>query len=159
MDRKRVVELTFGRLSRGSGYLLTDRHVLTARHVVKPDELGAPCDVFPLLADKRSGAAAWLSEQSDLAIIEVDPPGWPDLPPASGCFGVVQDEAIPLCSAIGFPDATRPRESYHQTLMRVDRGGASLNVRVDGGQPIRPECSWLRQRLRAAPVGWSVRSY
>ena len=41
----RAVSLQFAQLSAGSGYLITPRHVLTARHVVKPPRLKTRCQM------------------------------------------------------------------------------------------------------------------
>src|SRR3954470_5118574 len=84
MQAQRVVELTFGTLSAGSGYLITPRHVLTARHIVKPLAVGSACTVRPLIAIDSAlprpapmqARAAWYlapgaKRDLDLAIIEL----------------------------------------------------------------------------------------
>jgi hypothetical protein len=50
MQAARVVEVVLGTASAGSGYLITARHVLTARHVAPESmrALGVACQVRPL---------------------------------------------------------------------------------------------------------------
>ena len=45
MEPSRIVEILQDGKSRGTGYLLTPNHVLTARHVVNPEVVGTACTV------------------------------------------------------------------------------------------------------------------
>ena len=89
MGQDRVVELTFGRKSQGSGYLVDRRHVFTARHVIPVNaKLGQACtaqfliDAIPSGATKGkrprpvSGRVGWLpdDETLDIAIVVLDKP-------------------------------------------------------------------------------------
>lgn len=80
MQAERVVELVFGTESAGSGYLITPRHVLTARHVLAPLELEAACTVTPLVnapSEIPTGRVRWFAppaEDLDAAIVELDTP-------------------------------------------------------------------------------------
>jgi hypothetical protein len=113
-----IVELSFGARS-GSGYLLTPRHVLTARHVIDPAQLQAvgtvralaPADVDSLELSRTErpapwpAHAAWISDTHDLAIVQLDAD--PGLQIERLRFGLVpRDELKPyLCFGIGFPAA------------------------------------------------------
>jgi len=120
METARVAELTFGKESMGSGYLITARHVLTARHVVKPAREGTPCTVQPLMTVGQEdlplnaqvrprpmpGAASWLSKTHDLAIVELTEP-IPALPAKPVSLGRIRGNDLGLrrCRARGFPAA------------------------------------------------------
>lgn len=85
MEPSRIVEILQDGKSRGTGYLLTPNHVLTARHVVNPEVVGTACTVRPLCAgvqwvappaqDQRPDPVAaevgWTSAYHDLALIRV----------------------------------------------------------------------------------------
>jgi hypothetical protein len=120
MRRERIVELTFGELSAGSGYLITSRHILTAKHVVKPQRIGAVCNAQALAVpgaaalllgqDRRPAPwvarADWLSDDHDLAIVKLDKDlNYPEL--AARPLGLVsREELLPhACWATGFPAA------------------------------------------------------
>jgi len=81
MQYPRVVEVLADGDSVGSGYLISPRHVLTARHVA-PGNTAHACSVRPLMragaepgASKRPAARtarlAWRSDRQDLAILRV----------------------------------------------------------------------------------------
>jgi hypothetical protein len=125
MQAERVVELSFSSGNKpkaGSGYLITARHVLTARHVVSPDSKGAICTVRPLLAPGSAalplvqqrqglalpGHAAWLSVDADLAIIELDCAPIAELAQERICFGKVplNDLTPRIFHCTGFPIAS-----------------------------------------------------
>ena len=55
MDLNRVVDIAFEGGGFGSGYLVTNQLVLTARHVSVKAEIGVPCRVRGL---PRTGGAA-----------------------------------------------------------------------------------------------------
>jgi hypothetical protein len=118
MRSAQVVELSFGARS-GSGYLLTPKHVLTAKHVIDPAKEGAigtvqalappGVDSLKLSRSKRPrpwpAHAAWISTTHDLAIVKLDtdPPTQIERLP----FGrVPRDELMSYpCFGTGFPEA------------------------------------------------------
>ena len=149
MRAEQVVELNFGDLSAGSGYLITSRHVLTAKHVVKPTRLGEICSVqvlsqpdapsLPLSKDARpepyEGRSVWISEAHDLAIVELNSAHAVSVTPAT--LGLIpRDELVPHpCSGIGFPEAARS-ESYHLTgALTWIPDAQRFNLSVEGPLP------------------------
>ena len=89
MGQERVVELTFGKESQGSGYLVDRRHVFTARHVVPNNtKLGHACKAQFLIGANPSGPSkgrrprpvsariVWLPEDAtlDIAVVVLDKP-------------------------------------------------------------------------------------
>ncbi len=120
MRRAQVVKLSSGDRE-GSGYLLTSRHVLTAKHVIDPTETGARCRIQALSAPDTSatdlspaqrpspwrGHAAWMSDKHDLAIVTLDADPVPGIRPLR--FGWVPSEepAFYQCLGIGFPAAAK----------------------------------------------------
>jgi hypothetical protein len=113
MDPDRVVDVRMsGTGDYGSGYLLTNRLVLTARHVVGEKNEGAACAVRPAasVADERPAHVTWVSASLDAALVEID---------EGRAFGPAE-RALPLfgrrtdnsawrypCRAQGFPRAIR----------------------------------------------------
>jgi hypothetical protein len=85
MELSRVVEILQDGKSRGSGYLIAPRHVLTAKHVPTPPVVGTVCTIHPLrrASDWAAPSArdlrpqpflakvGWVSDEHDLALIEV----------------------------------------------------------------------------------------
>jgi hypothetical protein len=131
MEIERVVEILQENKGVGSGYFISSRLVLTARHVVTPTEPGAPCFVHPIAAvdaatlplDQRNrprrlaARVAWLASSDplvDLAILEL----------ADGeAAPAFRSEPVPLgrapadcgrlaCEGRGFPAAAGVDDRY-----------------------------------------------
>jgi len=120
VEPSRVVEILQNGKSRGSGYLITPRDVLTARHVAKPPVVGTVCMVHPLCGTGGQATptareprpqpvpakVGWVSVKSDLALIEItgDPLGPLDAPTAP--VGEVPKNGVARqVLASGFPEA------------------------------------------------------
>jgi hypothetical protein len=85
MELSRIVEILQGGKSYGSGYLITPRHLLTARHVPLPGVLGTSCNVRPICRFREepksldvqtrpppvSAKVGWVHKSCDLAVIEI----------------------------------------------------------------------------------------
>jgi hypothetical protein len=151
MEFERVVELNFRNASAGTGYLITTRHVLTARHVVDPEEKGAPCWVRPLCragdadtplhARERPaavpGRAAWLSKHADLAVVELTAGA-----PAAGAaepsipFGIVPfDTEGRRCDGVGFPEASGTADRRIEGIFNWVAAARRFDVNVSNGPP------------------------
>lgn len=144
MDEARVVEIWVPAAGRvGSGYLLSDRLVLTAHHVVHGIPVGAPVDVRPLSVGQPSpwlsASLYWPTRQADLAaapdcdaaLLVIDDPLWdPGLLRGTVRFGQVTGQDRVACLGLGFPDAeARPDNSRDSMPVR----GTSILCR--GGSP------------------------
>ena len=120
MEPGRVVEILQDGKNRGSGYLITPRHVLTARHVAKSPVVGADCIIHPLCGAREetmptaqeprpqpvSAKVGWVSAEHDFALIEIagDPLGSPNAGPIP--FGEVPvDGVVRQIIGSGFPEA------------------------------------------------------
>ena len=120
MEPCRVVEILQNSKSRGSGYLITPSHVLTAAHVVKPGSVGTKCVIHPLCHPPNgrttpaqesrpkpvSAKLRWTSAKHDLALIEVGdgPLAFPD--DVTVAFGEVpMDGMAHQVVGSGFPAA------------------------------------------------------
>jgi hypothetical protein len=134
MNEDRVVDIWFdASRSYGSGYLLSDRLVLTARHVFKPLERLAPCIVRQRdwANEPLAGKVEWFSTTHDAGLVLLDRPVERNLgsAPAFGRAptGLGSSNGYP-CRAIGFP-----RASKSITNLRIDKpitGVATLLVRA-----------------------------
>jgi hypothetical protein len=141
MNPERVVDIWFpGTRSFGSGYLLTDKLILTAGHVAKPSARGTPCVVRRLMLDEPELKArvAWMSKEPDagLIMLEESVEGL-DSPPDFGRAAGSRSAYTYECSGIGFPRANRDRER-----VRIDfelRGSATLSFRSGNFQVATPD--------------------
>jgi hypothetical protein len=137
----------------GSGYLLTERLVLTSYHVVQGTAPGTPVEVRPL-DDHQSipwltASVCWPIEPVDInaapgddaALLLVDAPSWNSSPlPGRVRFGRVAGQDRVPCFGLGFPDAEARPDKVRDTM--PVRGNADplqarksslLTVHVDEG--------------------------
>src|SRR3712207_9516377 len=104
IDRQRVTEVYAVGASGtrvGSGYLITDHLVLTARHVV---DGARSIEARPLGSSWSAATVAWSDEPTDAALLDVEgrSPGAGVTPPRLGRI----DGRAPLAqTAVGFPAA------------------------------------------------------
>jgi tetratricopeptide (TPR) repeat protein len=143
LEGARVVEVFApaaggGRGSFGSGYLVDDRRVLTARHVVE----GTPgqCEVRPLGAKEwLSADVVWRGEESDAALLRI--PGKDARRPVR--LGRLPSGARAPCRALGFPLAQakgRVRDTEEivgEVAPLTARKSGLLTVHIDGSVPDR----------------------
>jgi Trypsin-like peptidase domain len=144
---QRVVDVWTGS-SFGSGFLLTNRLVLTARHVVQPHR---EIVIRPLASeDKIRCQVIWVGRDTDTALLEILghlPPDLQDM--RSAGLGRPIGTSRPLaCSAIGFPWCQqRPdgRRDTEHLRGEIQLGTAALDdryqVSVQSGIPHRPKDS------------------
>ena len=95
MEPSRIVEILQDGKSRGTGYLLTPNHVLTARHVVNPEVVGTACTVRPLCAGVQWVAPPAQDQRPDPVAAEV---GWTSrtmILPSSGSRARLQPFTAP----------------------------------------------------------------
>lgn len=153
MDTARVVEVWVPHLGRvGSGYLLSERLVLTAYHVVDGLVPGAAVEVRPL-GDSAEGVwsgarVCWPPGPVDLravpgldaALLEIDTAG--QIGPLVGTvrFGEITGPDRVPCEGLGFPDAEKRPGNRRDTMPvrgHVDalhgRKSTLLTVQVDVG--------------------------
>ncbi|CBS89362.1 S1 family peptidase [Azospirillum lipoferum] len=130
MERERVVEVYVEEendgYGYGSGYLITDRLVLTARHVAKLS--GAACEIAVLGTAPANGGTGpkllaarvvWVSPSHDVALVAVDEPV-AGLPRAPVRFGKVDlNDRADRCYGIGFPDAQRRQDGNADRLIQA----------------------------------------
>jgi hypothetical protein len=142
MRQERVVELRYRTRIQGTGYLVSSRLVLTARHLVKSP--GQHCQIQPLLAvdasvrpETVSARVGWISSREgvDAAVLVLDreikvddePVLWARLPRGVG--------AIHAFAATGFPQITGAQS--HPFFGRVaevaDTGW--LDLHIEGALP------------------------
>ncbi|MCW3474182.1 hypothetical protein [Limobrevibacterium gyesilva] len=156
MQSDRVVEITFGKLSAGSGYLITPRHALTARHVCEPEQVGAACQVRPLASaddalkpvservrpDAVGGRVGWLSAAQDVAVIDLDAPVMVgSFPGQAGPgqpipFGIVPyDQTSHVCDGTGFPEASGTEDRTLDATLVWVMASRRFDVNVRNGPP------------------------
>jgi hypothetical protein len=181
MQPDRVVEVVFGTLSAGSGYLMSPLHVLTARHVCVPQVLGSPCtvrrltrpeDAANLVAAQRpapvDATLGWMSDSQDIAVLDLKVPMEASLVPGQAADGPIpfgaapgQDDVLSRhCIGIGFPAASRQDD-------RTVEGGLSwvftsrrFDVNVTNGIPARGEnwggCSGTMLLVGGVPMAVAI---
>ncbi|MCW3848090.1 serine protease [Sphingomonas sp. LB-2] len=118
MNPERVVDIWFrdGSNRFGSGYLLTDRLILTAGHVADNSAHGDPCIIrrWKRVDAELDAALLWRSQYHDAALIRLDTPVAVDLG-ASPVFGRVSGGHASAgtfdCASVGFPRANRNRQN------------------------------------------------
>jgi hypothetical protein len=150
MEPSRVVEILQDGKSRGSGYLFTPRHVLTARHVPNPAEVGTVCDLHPVRCGDQAIPSAqeprpqpvpakvgWVSAEHDFALIEItgEPLCAPDTRPIP--LGEVPADGIARqIIGSGFPEAAgTDQRTIIGTLTWVLTGRGRFDVDVISAIP------------------------
>ncbi|GIG00137.1 NACHT domain-containing protein [Catellatospora citrea] len=154
MDQSRVAEIWVEAGRRiGTGYLLTNRLVLTSYHVVQALRPGDRAEVRPLQIPQRSSWLAatmcWPDEpvdvdatpERDAALLSIDdPPGFDQHLVGAVRFGQVRGQDRIACLGLGFPDAearpdrrrdTMPVRGHIDTLQALRSG--MLTIHVDEG--------------------------
>ena len=129
----------------GTGYRVTGRLVLTARHVVE-GVVGGVCDVRPLGTEEWRDAGAkvrWTGRHSDAAVLELQGDG-SSVPPTH--FGRLVGRRRVSAEAIGFPwaqarpvaahEAERDTEHLEGGLDRLTGGKrGALTLHIEGSVP------------------------
>lgn len=137
----------------GSGVVVAENRILTARHVV---DFAESVTVEYQDGSTKTARVLWKSEVSDLALIEADTTGY--MPAVIDCSPVENDEAILV---VGNPLRTR---------WAVTRGHVATDIRDHGmvfidalispgnsGGPVFDTYGQLRGiavALQVAPIGW-----
>jgi hypothetical protein len=152
VELDRVVRVRFPGRSVGSGYVITSRHVLTARHLAgKPPVKGTRSELYPLVgtgdlsssritAGPLSGTLEWFSNHPDrdLAIIEINAADEPLHDPQ---FPIVEFGRVPFaptawnCSATGFPKASGRDDRTIDAKVRWVVRGVRFDVDVASSIP------------------------
>lgn len=152
-----IAALGNGKLRGGSGYLIGDGLVLTARHVLGGDNARGECQVRPYRSSVWASAdVVWAGSGVDDGVLLAIRDG--NDPHVSRTeFGRLAGAERVACEAIGFPWAQH-RESEGQTLRRTERlvgeidvvsgwsahAAGLLTVHLKGSPPVRegPESPW-----------------
>lgn len=141
-----VAALDTGRVQIGSGYLVTDQLVLTARHCTLDKKTGSLATLLQVAS--RSGgpeAPATLSavaSELDVVMLSVKDPPWPvpvaSEPPRFGRVDRSRSTELNDCQAIGFPlwqmdpsDQGRNAAELHGTIRVTEDAEAGLLVMRD----------------------------
>jgi len=147
MRRAQAVELSFGDRE-GSGYLLSRRHVLTAKHVIDPRKIGAPGWVRALAAPGATtvdislaprprwpGRLAWMSDKHDLAIVKLDADPVPRIEQQR--FGWVPSDELAFyeCIGIGFPAAAKGTSHQVEAKLSWVLDNQRFNLDITIAQP------------------------
>ncbi|MEU1625566.1 trypsin-like peptidase domain-containing protein [Streptomyces sp. NPDC020096] len=153
MDNDRVVEVSAPATGRvGSGYLLTDRLVLTAYHIVEHSAHGASIKVRPVdvraSAEELCASLCWPSTavnilaapERDVALLLIDGAGWRAKPlPGTVRFGEVTGKDRVPCVGLGFPDAEKRADGLRDTM--------TVRGYVDPLQGLRSGLLTIREEL------------
>lgn len=142
-----VANLDTGLVQTGSGYLVTERHALTARHCTLDERTGRPARSLRVVRPSDGAeatatvmAAAW---DSDVAVLTVgEDPAWPVLtgsePPLFGRVDRSHAGELHDCQALGFPlwqldprDQQRNTAELHGTIRVTEDAESGLLVMRD----------------------------
>jgi HEAT repeat protein len=151
MQPERVVEIRQDGQSAGSGYLISARHVLTARHVLAPAVRGALCEVWPLgsVGDEalslkqrkrplpQPARVAWISTSSDVAVLKLTAAsGVAGIQPELVAFGIVPDDGYSYrFIGSGLPEASGNDERRVWGTFNWVRPSLRFDVNVENGPP------------------------
>jgi len=127
-----AADLGNGRIQTGSGYLVTERLVLTARHCTVNQRDDGP--IRSLHVVRLSGAAATatlIAAAEDIAVLAVEDPTWSAPaaldPPRFGRVDRSHSGELRDCEAMGFPrwqlDPNDQQRSAAELRRRGDRTG------------------------------------
>lgn len=157
INELRIVDIQFpASLSYGSGYLLSDRLILTARHVAKPDALGTECLArrWDLTGEPLRGRVKWRSPRRDAALIALEDPVADALGP-DPMFGRLpadrQGQPYP-CEAVGFPRASRNKARIDKRMSGTARPLIRERGMFDIDSQLRPATAELWSGFSGAAV-------
>ncbi|EKX67894.1 tetratricopeptide repeat protein [Streptomyces ipomoeae] len=171
MQQGQVVQIRTPRF--GSGYLIAPRLVLTAEHLLPPEDAeGEPGEItvaFPGSEVRTPARVRWRRRDGivDAALLEIpaDAPGWTVPESLGGARGrspqrwgrfVTSGSDIPV-AAHGFPRQQKRRDGRgaEELVFRVRRlGGARFEIVDDMGQ-LNPDLSGLDDETAANTTAWS----
>jgi TPR repeat protein len=139
-----VTDLDTGLVQIGSGYLVTERRVLTARHCTLDQRTGRPARSLRVvrLSDGAEAAATLMAAAQilDVAVLTVgEDPAWPALtasePPRFGRVDRSRSGELRDCQAVGFPlwqldarDQQRNAAELHGTIRVTEDAESGLLV-------------------------------
>ena len=151
MQPERVVEILQNGESAGSGYLISPRHVITARHVLSPAALDTVCEVWPLGAagdnarplkqrkrpPVRPARVAWISASLDVAVVELKAAkGLAGIQPGLVAFGTVADDGHSYrFIGSGLPEASGNDERRVEGTFNWVRPSLRFDLNVENGPP------------------------
>ena len=151
MQPERVVEILQGGQSAGSGYLISARRVLTARHVLNSAAPGALCEVWPLgragydalpLKQRKRPSVklarvVWTSTSLDVAVLELTAArGIAGIQPQLAAFGLVPDDGHSYrFIGSGLPEASGNEERRIEGTFNWVRPSLRFDVNVENGPP------------------------
>jgi predicted nucleotide-binding protein len=147
MRLARVVRVGSKDRVRGSGYLISERHVLTTNHLIERQEIGAPCQVTPLLQFDPEGerreivyaaTVVWRSPETDAALIEITSSASIIALPSDDVVRlgrVPADGSRWLCRGTGFPQAMNDAEYQLEGSLIRNISNARLDITVRSPLP------------------------